>query len=56
MTVHTCPRCELRFERETEVVDHLANDHGLDPEHFHTRPDPTHHGHEPADPSVLRST
>jgi len=49
MTVHTCPRCELRFERETEVVDHLANDHGLDPDHFHTRPDPTHHGHEPVD-------
>jgi hypothetical protein len=25
--IHTCPRCELRFEREAEVADHLVNDH-----------------------------
>lgn len=47
MTVHCCPRCELRFEREIEVIDHLAVDHGLDAEHFHSRPDPTRHGHAP---------
>jgi GABA permease len=28
--VHTCPRCELRFERDAEMRDHLARDHGVD--------------------------
>lgn len=30
--VHTCPRCELRFELAAEVTDHLVNDHRFDPE------------------------
>ncbi len=30
--VHTCPRCELRFERDAELRDHLARDHGVAPE------------------------
>ena len=30
--VHTCPRCELRFERDAEMRDHLARDHGVDTE------------------------
>ena len=30
--VHTCPRCELRFELSAEVADHLVNDHRFDPE------------------------
>jgi hypothetical protein len=38
--VHTCPRCELRFEREVEVVDHLANDHGVDPDTLRAEPFP----------------
>jgi uncharacterized C2H2 Zn-finger protein len=25
--IHTCPRCELRFEREAELTEHLVNDH-----------------------------
>ena len=25
--VEQCPRCELRFARETELVWHLAHDH-----------------------------
>ena len=35
--VHTCPRCELRFETEAELSDHLAVDHDVDlpPDHLH---------------------
>ena len=32
MAVHTCPRCELRFELDAEVRDHLVTDHRLDPD------------------------
>jgi uncharacterized C2H2 Zn-finger protein len=28
--VHTCPRCELRFEREVELRQHLRDDHGVE--------------------------
>ena len=27
MSVHQCPKCELRFERKTELEDHCAADH-----------------------------
>jgi uncharacterized C2H2 Zn-finger protein len=27
MTVYQCPKCELRFSYETEVEDHLEQDH-----------------------------
>lgn len=32
--VHTCPRCELRFERDAELQEHLGVDHAADPESF----------------------
>lgn len=40
MAVHTCPRCELRFEREAEVQDHLVTDHRLDPDAVRSHPVP----------------
>lgn len=27
MTVHQCPKCELRFTYQTELDDHCAHDH-----------------------------
>jgi hypothetical protein len=27
MTVHQCPKCELRFEWQTELDDHCRHDH-----------------------------
>jgi hypothetical protein len=27
MTVHQCPKCELRFTWKTELDDHCSNDH-----------------------------
>lgn len=27
MTIHHCPKCELRFERKTEMDDHIWHDH-----------------------------
>lgn len=27
MTIHQCPKCELRFERQTELDDHCRKDH-----------------------------
>ena len=30
--VHTCPRCELRFELAAEVADHLVRDHRFEPD------------------------
>jgi hypothetical protein len=27
MTIHQCPKCELRFTWKTERDDHCANDH-----------------------------
>lgn len=40
--VHTCPRCELRFERESELRSHLQRDHdmsteALEPLHYEGR-------------------
>jgi hypothetical protein len=32
MSVHQCPRCELRFRGKAEVVAHLVDDHGVEPE------------------------
>lgn len=31
MTVHQCPRCDLRFPDLPEVQSHLVDDHGIDP-------------------------
>jgi nucleotide-binding universal stress UspA family protein len=38
-TVHACPRCELRFNRPVELVDHIRRDHPAPVEG-----DPTPHG------------
>jgi len=27
MSIHQCPKCELRFTWKTELDDHCANDH-----------------------------
>jgi len=27
MTIHQCPKCELRFTWKTELDDHCTNDH-----------------------------
>lgn len=27
MTIHQCPKCELRFDRKTELDDHCWHDH-----------------------------
>lgn len=40
MPVHTCPRCELRFELEPEVREHLVNDHRFDPDAIRPHPVP----------------
>lgn len=37
-TVHTCPRCELKFEFAHEVADHLVRDHGVDPKTLEAGP------------------
>ncbi len=31
MSVHQCPRCELRFRSDGEYRDHLRMEHGVDP-------------------------
>jgi len=38
--IHTCPRCELRFEREAEVADHLVVDHRFSPDAIRPHPVP----------------
>lgn len=38
--IHTCPRCELRFERDSEVREHLVVDHRLDPDAVRPHPVP----------------
>lgn len=40
MAVHTCPRCDLRFEFDYELREHLAIDHGVET-------DPSAGGSEP---------
>lgn len=41
MAVHTCPRCELRFELDAEVREHLVLDHRLNPDAVRPHPVPT---------------
>jgi hypothetical protein len=38
--IHTCPRCELRFEREAELTDHLVNDHRFNVDDLRPHPVP----------------
>lgn len=35
MTVHQCPKCELRFDYQTELDDHCRHDH---PQFHHDYP------------------
>ena len=35
MTIHQCPKCELRFDYKTELDDHCRHDH---PEFRHDYP------------------
>ena len=35
MTIHQCPKCELRFTWHTELDDHCRTDH---PDFHHTYP------------------
>jgi hypothetical protein len=41
MAIHTCPRCELRFERAHELADHLVSDHRFEPDAVRAHPVPT---------------
>ena len=43
--VHTCPRCELRFENDRELSDHLRVDHDVDLE----PPDPLRYDKDKGD-------
>jgi hypothetical protein len=38
--VHTCPRCDLRFELAAEVTEHLVTDHRFDPDALRPHPVP----------------
>ncbi len=55
MTVHQCPKCELRFSYKTEVDDHCWHDH---PEFRHDYPaarhveEPLAHPAAAAEPTV----
>jgi hypothetical protein len=48
MTVHQCPKCELRFTWKTELDDHCTNDH---PQFKHEYP-VRKHPSDRHDPSV----
>ena len=52
MTVHQCPKCELRFAWQTELDDHCRTDH---PAFHHEYPvHGEHHDYDavPAEPEV----
>jgi hypothetical protein len=57
MTIHQCPKCELRFAWKTEVDDHCWHDH---PEFRHeypavaVRPAPADAEAVPAKPAVVQ--
>jgi hypothetical protein len=46
MTIHQCPKCELRFDWKTELDDHCWHDH---PEFRHEYPVGHSRSHEGAD-------
>jgi hypothetical protein len=48
MTVHQCPKCELRFVHRTELDDHCWHDH---PEFRHDYPAVAVAPEEPAEPA-----
>jgi hypothetical protein len=48
MTIHQCPKCELRFTWQTELDDHCRAEH---PEFHHDYPvHGVHHVDEPSSP------
>jgi hypothetical protein len=51
MTVHQCPKCELRFDRATELDDHCREEH---PQFHHDYPVRGVHHNDvgPAEPTV----
>lgn len=56
MSIHQCPKCELRFSLMPEVRTHLVDDHGVDPEmlEFHLGAGPAAVPHREA-PDPVRS-
>jgi hypothetical protein len=49
MTIHQCPKCELRFTYQTELDYHCRNDH---PQFHHEYPvKGVHHDYEPVEPA-----
>jgi hypothetical protein len=48
MSVHQCPKCELRFDHRTELDDHCWHDH---PEFRHAYPAAVIVPDEPAKPA-----
>jgi hypothetical protein len=59
MTIHQCPKCELRFDWKTELDDHCWHDH---PEFRHEypavviEPDPAEQAPLPTTPAEVRHT
>jgi hypothetical protein len=67
LTIHQCPKCELRFDHKTELDDHCWHDH---PQFRHDYPavvlpeevpdevppgaPPPHHDHVPLGESLMR--
>ncbi|HEX8303758.1 MAG TPA: hypothetical protein VF612_02695 [Jatrophihabitans sp.] len=46
MTVHQCPKCELRFTWKTELDDHCANDHPQFKHDYPVRKASSQHGQQ----------
>ena len=55
MTVHQCPKCELKFSYKTEVDDHCRQDHPEFRHEYpaaHHTPQPTPHAVPPPHPTA----
>jgi hypothetical protein len=54
MTIHQCPKCDLRFTWQTELDDHCRDEH---PQFHHDYPvGGVHHYDEPPAPSPAPAT
>ena len=56
MSIHHCPRCELRFAVAPEVRQHLVDDHRFEPEWLESHGPSVRagvHAHRPV-PQVVR--
>ena len=47
MSIHQCPKCELRFRDDHEVKQHLVDDHHVDPEILEEHRSGVRHGIRP---------